>query len=167
MKSNKIKSKSFDVNSELKVATLVCKRWNEIISTSVKIMSGFTLKVTDKSINVLTDPIVKRRYSCCEFYNVENFNHEQYLEIMRVFADISSITFFENIPCKDQNCLLEFCRNNLENLKFYNTNTGRNHQALKYLQITSFPKLKSLSIINRPQSVSRVLIFEFIIFILM
>jgi len=144
-------------NTDLKSAMLVCRRWNEVISSSTNLMRGFTLQIVDSSLEVLEYPIFIRHYQSFEVYKLSEENFDLCIGVLIYYRPyLKVITFHGTFPKNrlKRISLLHACRNAGE-IRFYNI-TGTSFTKLHTIRNASsydFPNLKSLSIIDRPQHV--------------
>lgn len=143
-------------NTSLKQATFVCKRWNEVISTSTKLMSKFILQLAEISINVLEYPLVIRKYQKCVLFKIDKESAEKCLNIVRMYGPtLREITLHGTYPEDIMNIfpVLSHCPN-IRTLRFYNVFSDSKFKSIKMNLEEDFPELKTLSVLNRPQDVS-------------
>lgn len=142
--------------TDLKSATLVCKRWNEVISSSHKLMEALALKIVDCSLNDLKDPVFVRRYRSCEILELQESNFDLCCEVLNIYGpNLKVITvhgiFADNFAKRMS--LLCACRN-IEELRLINiTERQTKRSPLRNVFSYYFPHLKSLSIIGCPRNV--------------
>ncbi|KAL7031188.1 hypothetical protein ACKWTF_006927 [Chironomus riparius] len=144
-------------NTDLKSAMLVCNRWNEVITTSSKLMQRFVLQIVDSSLDDLEYPIYIRRYQSCDIYKLSDENFDLCLRVLDIYRPyLKVITFHGTFPENriKRISLLNACKN-VEELRFFNI-TGssftKNH-TMTNLSSYDLPNLKSLSIVDRPQHI--------------
>lgn len=140
----------------MKRATLVCRRWNQVISGSSALMSRFVLQITELLLYELEYPVTNRRYQACELFRVQKESFNKCISIMRNnWNEIKDITFHGTFPenYATGTSILDSCRN-IETVRLYNVYDEKKFKALKHLKTRNFPKLKTLSIINHAQHVS-------------
>ncbi|XP_070507883.1 uncharacterized protein [Chironomus tepperi] len=156
--SKQRKSKNDDEmseNTDLKSAMLVCRRFNEVISTSKKLMESLILQIVDCSLDDLECPLLIRRYRSCDIYKLSEENFGLCLRVLRNYGPhLKVITFHGTFPENRMRrmSLLNSCRN-IEELRLFNI-TGTSLKKIRSMRNVSyydFPNLKSLSIIDRPQ----------------
>lgn len=144
-------------NTDLKSAILVCKRWNEIISSSHKLMQAFVLQIADRSINDLEYPVFIRRYRSCEIYKLPESQFDLCFQVLNIYGPyLKVVTLHGMFPenCTKRMSLLSACRN-IEELRLFNITENQQTKCstLTNAYSSDFPHLKSLSIIDRPQNV--------------
>lgn len=154
LKSVKIPNNSKDINCALKVVSLVCKRFNQILGDSKRLMSQFNIQFTEVSFerDDILRPVAVRKYSHCEIYDDAQLFSDEFCKMMKIYGNtMDEVTFYESISRQ----LAESVFRHLpvvQTLKFVNIyiQDGYNLDGLTYADL---PLLRTLIIYNHPNKV--------------